>query len=56
MKEELDVVNEAESNLTYLKEKADDLEIQLRQMCEHNCKIGEDISNQLLQNSNQLKS
>ncbi|XP_042020432.1 rho GTPase-activating protein REN1-like isoform X3 [Salvia splendens] len=56
VKEELDVVNEEESNLTNLKEKADDLEIQLRQMCEHNCKIGEDISNQLQQNANQLKS
>ncbi|KAL1539201.1 rho GTPase-activating protein REN1 isoform X2 [Salvia divinorum] len=56
VKEELDIVTEAESNITNLKEKADDLEFQLRQMCEHNCKIGEDISNQLHQNANQLKS
>ncbi|KAH6788522.1 Rho GTPase activation protein with PH domain-containing protein [Perilla frutescens var. frutescens] len=56
MKEEMEVVAQAEANVTNLKEKADDLEFQLRQQREQNCRIGQDISNQLNQNANQLKS
>lgn len=55
VKAEMEVVTQAEANVTNLKEKADDLESQLRQQRELNCRIGQDISNQLNQNANQLK-
>lgn len=55
MKAELEVVTQAEANVTNLNEKADDLEFQLRQQREQNCRIGQDISNQLNQNAKQLK-
>lgn len=51
----MEVVAQAEANVTNLKEKADDLESQLRQQRDLNCRIGHDISNQLSQNANQLK-
>ncbi|XP_057774839.1 rho GTPase-activating protein REN1 [Salvia miltiorrhiza] len=56
VKAELEVVTQAEANVTNLKEKADDLEFQLRQQREQNYRLGQDISNQLHQNANQLKS
>lgn len=52
----MEVVTQAEANATNLREKTDDLELQLRQQREENFRIGQDISNQLNQNATQLKS